>query len=615
MKKVTGVLPFIILSLYFTLGNMTGFRLPAMQILAVAGLVLMAIALYLRKRVSGMSAIDKGFLIFMALSAAAFLFFPRGPAEVIAEFNIGFFYLVLFAVTALPVLISKRYFTDYFAKETTPEVVWETDIFRTINRHLTWTWVVIFAVSAFVTTIPALLFPAGGPLTGLLFQVILPTLFMVGVGIPMNRMYPRYYQRKKGLDPSRTAEGGHPGGSALIGQITNKPQQEEKMSTQPRVMAINGSPHGAVGNTSQMIRMIGEGLSREGIVLEEIFLTDKEIAYCIGCAVCLEKGKCWRKDDHAGITDALFSADGIILASPVYFKHVTAQMKTFIDRSLAFGHKPRGSSKPGLAVTVSSGLADTATAHYLEDMLRVYGAFSLGALIAIGTGPGGFLGKEAVEARAQDLARDLARAIKEKKRYPVTGADLYAYLFMRDLVTREKDFMQDDYQYWQNTGILDGFEAYVQQRYTRASYDPEIRKEWIRSLIREENTPKTGAKATSAVSPTHPVRPAAAAGCHELLKMMPLGFRSDTAPGLNAVYQFEISGSETFSAYLRIADNRCTFHEGSHEKPDVLIKAPAEVWLAVSQGALDGQSAFMSGKYRAEGNVGLLLKLKTLFPV
>jgi multimeric flavodoxin WrbA/putative sterol carrier protein len=376
-------------------------------------------------------------------------------------------------------------------------------------------------------------------------------------------------------------------------------------------VAINGSPHGAIGNTSQMIRMIGEGLAREGIVLEEIFLTDKAIAYCIGCAVCLEKGKCWRKDDHAGITDALFAADGIILASPVYFKHITAQMKTFIDRSLAFGHKPRGASKPGLAVTVSAGLADTATARYLEDMLRIYGAFSLGALVAIGTSPGGFLGKEAVEARAQDLARDLARAIKEKKRYPVTGDDLYAYLFMRDLVTREKDFMRDDYQYWQKAGILDGFETYANQRFTPATYDPETRKEWIRSLIKEENIGKTEAKAAS----VSPAGPAAAVSCYELIKMMPLGFRSEAAPGLNAVYQFEISGSETFSAYLRIADDRCTFHEGSHEKPDVLIKAPAEVWLAVSQGAMDGQSAFLSGKYRVEGNVGLLLKLKTLFPV
>ncbi|MBU4372417.1 MAG: NAD(P)H-dependent oxidoreductase [Proteobacteria bacterium] len=613
MKKITGVLPFIILSIYFTLGNMTGFHIPAMRALSVAGLMLMTIALYLRKRISGLSAIDRGILIFMALSTAVFLFFPQGPAEVIAEFNIGLFYLVLFAVSALPALILKRHFTEYYARKTTPEAVWETDIFKTINRHLTWAWVAIFAISAFMTIIPALFFPAGGTLAGLLFQVGLPTLLMVGIGIPLNKMYPRYYQRKLGLDSLGTAEGGHSVGSALTEKTTNKPKQEEKMTDQLRVVAINGSPHGAIGNTSQMIRMIGEGLSREGIVLEEILLTDKAIAYCIGCAVCLEKGKCWRKDDHAGITDALFAADGIILASPVYFKHVTAQMKAFIDRSLAFGHKPRGATKPGLAVTVSAGLADTSTAHYIEGMLRIYGAFSLGALVAIGTGPGGFLGKEAVEVRAQDLARELAGAIKEKKRYPVTGDDLHAYLFMRDLVTREKDFMCDDYLYWQNAGILDGFEAYANQRFTPAAYDPEMRKEWIRGLIKEEKAGKTGEKAMSA-SPTHPAGPAAASSCYELLKMMPLGFRGEAVPGLNAVYQFEISGSETFSAYLRIADDRCTFHEGSHEKPDVLIRAPAEVWLAISQGALDGQGAFMSGKYRVEGNVGLLLKLKTLFP-
>jgi multimeric flavodoxin WrbA/putative sterol carrier protein len=603
MKNLSRIAPFIILSIYFTLGNLSGFRLPAMQVLAVAGLLLMAIALYLRNRASGLSAIDTGFLIFLAFSAAAFLFFPRDPGAVIAEFSISFFYLVLFAVAVLPALFAKRYFTTYFAKKTTPEAVWETDIFQTINRHLTWAWAAIFALSAFVTVIPRLFFPAGDPLTGLLSQMVVPALLMVGIGIPLNRMYPRHYQRKMGLAPVMSA----------AEQTANKPQQEGKMADRFRVVAINGSPHSAIGNTSQMIRMIGEGLSREGVVLEEIFLTDKAIAYCIGCAVCLEKGKCWRKDDHAGITDALFAADGIILASPVYFKHVTAQMKTFIDRSLAFGHKPRRASKPGLAVTVSAGLADTATARYLEDMLRIYGAFSLGALVAIGVNMGGFLGKESVEAKAQDLARDLARAIKEKKRYPVTGDDLYAYLFMRDLVTREKDFMRDDYQYWQNAGILDGFEAYVQQRFTPVSYDPETRKEWIKGLIREESAGKTGAKAPSDTSPASHAGPAAAMSCHELLKMMPLGFRSEAAPGLKAIYQFEISGAETFNAYLVIADDHCTFHEGSHGKPDVVIKSPAEVWLAISQGTLDGQKAFLSGKYRVEGNVGLLLKLKALF--
>lgn len=213
MKRFSGILPLVVLSSYFTLGSMAGFRLPAMRIPAVAGLILMAVALYLRRQVSGLSPIDRGFLIFMALSAAAFLFLPQGAAEVIAAMSIGLLYLVLFAVAALPALISKRYFTVYFAKKTTPAAVWETDIFKAINRHLTWAWAAIFAVSTFSAVIPALFFPAGGLLTGMLFQGVLPTLFMVGIGIPLSRMYPRYYQQKRGLDPSAPTNGGHPGGS------------------------------------------------------------------------------------------------------------------------------------------------------------------------------------------------------------------------------------------------------------------------------------------------------------------------------------------------------------------------------------------------------------------
>jgi len=68
MKSLARIAPFLILSAYFTVGNLVGFRLPAMRVPAVAGLALMAVALYQRKRTSGLSAIDKGFLIFLALN-------------------------------------------------------------------------------------------------------------------------------------------------------------------------------------------------------------------------------------------------------------------------------------------------------------------------------------------------------------------------------------------------------------------------------------------------------------------------------------------------------------------------------------------------------------------
>jgi multimeric flavodoxin WrbA/putative sterol carrier protein len=611
MKRLHSILPPIILTVYATVGNMSHFSLSVMRPLSVFALVLMLLVLHRKRKADGLSAIENGFALYTAFSVAAFWGFPQSLARVAATFPTGTLYAFLCGTVALPAFFAKRYFTVYFAKKSTPEAVWGTSVFGAINRNMTWAWAVIFAVSAGITAIPYLLSMPESTFANIVFQLILPGALMLGVGVALNRRYPEYYQRKMGIEPMQST------GTVTMPESsveTEKPYvEEENMSDQLKVVAINGSPHGAIGNTSQMIRMIGEALSVHGIVLEEIILADKKIEYCIGCAVCLEKSRCWRQDDHARITDKLLAADGAILASPVYFKHVTAQMKTFIDRSLGLGHKPRGAWKPGLAVSVSAGMAETSTAHYLAGVLGAYGAFSVGTLTAIATGPGGFLGKDLVEARAKDLARDLSVAIKEKRRYPATDENLFFYLFMRDLVTREKDFMRDDYAHWQNQGFMEGFLAYIQQQFAVSPYDPALRKEWLKGMMKEEKAKTKGEAAGQDAAPAHAGGPTSARTCLELLKMMPLGFKSEAATGLSAVYQFVITGAEEFTAHLKIADGRCTYHDGPSDKPDVTIKSPAEVWLAISRGEMDGQSAFMSGKYTVEGDLTLLLKLKSLF--
>jgi putative sterol carrier protein len=96
--------------------------------------------------------------------------------------------------------------------------------------------------------------------------------------------------------------------------------------------------------------------------------------------------------------------------------------------------------------------------------------------------------------------------------------------------------------------------------------------------------------------------------------MMSLSFKASAAGTLEAVYQFEVSGDENFIAHLAIADGRCVHHDGPAEKPNVIIKTLADVWLKISKGELNGQKAFMDGRYKVEGDVTLLLKLKSLFP-
>ncbi len=95
--------------------------------------------------------------------------------------------------------------------------------------------------------------------------------------------------------------------------------------------------------------------------------------------------------------------------------------------------------------------------------------------------------------------------------------------------------------------------------------------------------------------------------------MMPLAFNAGAADGLKAVYQFEIHGEEEFTGHLRITDGACTYHEGLADKPNLVIKTPADVWLKISRGELNGQQAFMDGRYKVEGDMNLLIKMNRLF--
>ena len=378
------------------------------------------------------------------------------------------------------------------------------------------------------------------------------------------------------------------------------------MTKQYRVVAVNGSPHEGFGNTSQMLAMLGENLAREGLKLEEISLSQYQIGFCTGCATCLETGSCWVRDDYNSVVRTVLEADAVILASPVYFFNVTAQMKVFLDRSLGYGHRPRGDWKHGLSLSVSAGYGETWVADYLGRVLRTFGAFPVGKFTAIAVGPGEFLGREAVAARAADLARDLAIAVKEGRRYPATDQDLAYWQFMSNLIKENRDFVAADYEHWQELGLFKSFEAYVGQSRSTAEMGviPPTERRGPRPAAAEAASPAaTQAKA-------QPGEPATA---RELLEMMPRYLNPAAAQGLTATYQFDVSGSETFTVHLVIADGQATFHEGPADKPSITIKTPAEVWLAIARKELDGTSAFLSGQFRIQGDLGLLVKLKTLF--
>lgn len=102
-----------------------------------------------------------------------------------------------------------------------------------------------------------------------------------------------------------------------------------------RVLVLSGSPRKG-GNSDLLCDRFAEGARDAGHEAEKVFLRDKKIRYCLGCLACEEHGgRCAHKDDMAGILAKMLAADVIVMATPVYFYSMDAQLKTLIDRTYA----------------------------------------------------------------------------------------------------------------------------------------------------------------------------------------------------------------------------------------------------------------------------------------
>lgn len=101
-----------------------------------------------------------------------------------------------------------------------------------------------------------------------------------------------------------------------------------------KVLILSGSPR-KNGNSDLLCDEFMKGASEAGHEVEKIRVQEKNIGYCMACYACRGTGNCAIKDDMADILQKMIDCDVMVLASPVYFYSIDAQLKTVIDRSVA----------------------------------------------------------------------------------------------------------------------------------------------------------------------------------------------------------------------------------------------------------------------------------------
>jgi len=99
------------------------------------------------------------------------------------------------------------------------------------------------------------------------------------------------------------------------------------------ILILSSSPRKG-GNSDALCGEFAKGALEASATVETIRVADKKIKYCTACYACRDSGKCVQKDDMSGILDKMVGADAIVLATPVYFYSMCAQMKALIDRTV-----------------------------------------------------------------------------------------------------------------------------------------------------------------------------------------------------------------------------------------------------------------------------------------
>ena len=665
---ITSFVPVIVFKVIARVGDAT---LSQAKMATVAGLILAGTQFILSKRlIKHTTYLEKTFLGFLGFGTIWVYLTPVHVSSLFVDHSTTLLYFALFLTTFIPQLFGYDPFTYAIAKQMTPETVWKTPYFRTINLHLTYFWSMIFITNFFLSWLGN-----GKPL----YSIILPLIIILGIGLPVVKIYPKYYLRRQftsqSVDPSlipgtakelilrmpmgfrREAAGdlkaeiqfdlsGEGGVKGVLSISEGKCSFREETSSSPtlticspanvwlkiarqeinraqalmdglyevggdmnllmkmgdlfrppakakeedltqkgekkmKILAIQGSPRPKASNTDILLQEFLKGAQSQGAETETVYLKEKEIHSCIGCYTCWAKtpGVCVFNDDMPGLLEKVQICDILVYATPLYNFNVTALLKAFQERLLPlldphlikmgeiYRHPQRYKMNRKMVLISTCGFPEVSHFDALRHVFRHIEGNGQTPLVGELLMPGGELlkqhgMKENVQGVLQAAYRAGIEVIRDGRVSKETEMEIQKPLVPPDALAEMANLWWDSHL----EGITQG--------------------KPVQGKIEDMRLLLTG---------------------------MAVSFNSQAAGDLKATIQFEVTGKQTGDWFLSIENGKCAYHEGKANSSNVTIKTPSEVWLAIANGEMDGQQAFMEGKYTATGDMSFLMRMRSLF--
>jgi multimeric flavodoxin WrbA len=346
-----------------------------------------------------------------------------------------------------------------------------------------------------------------------------------------------------------------------------------------KVLALNSSPRaGGQSKTELLLTHFVSGMKRAGADVEVVNLRQKKISFCTGCYTCWTKtpGVCVHRDEMAlELFPKWRESDLAVYASPLYHFLVNAQMKAFIERTLpslmpylkpngeTTTHPLRGKRPESVLISVA-GFPEMSNFDQLSFWAKK--VFGKGLLAEIY--------RPAAEALTNSWKlEDILNAMEQ------AGEDII-----------------------NSKGVAAPTLALIEQPLTDPATMAATANLMWQALIDRKMTPAEAAH-NGHIAP----RPGS---IETFMAMLNFAFNPVKAADKNGTLQFNFNGSGAGSCFFVMDKGKCAAFLGRADAPDCTIESPFEVWADIIEGKTDGGQALMDGKYKANGDISLLMVWK-----
>jgi len=355
-----------------------------------------------------------------------------------------------------------------------------------------------------------------------------------------------------------------------------------------KAVVIFGSPRNKKSASYHLGDNFSKGLRRAGVNVEEIMLVKHKINHCIGCYTCWTKtpGKCITRDDMDILLPKLQDTDLIVLATPLYIYSVPGIVKDFLDRMIPLaepflidedgvtGHPMREKLKRQKAFLISvAGFPELSHFDALVAMCKkLYRKNYIGEILVSGAEP---MSKDAFQKGYENLYRTIEQAGFEVAKNGTVSEETQKAILDQSMITGNgiKVYRKMANKYWESLQTKD---------YSQV----EIKTTKAKPLKMSDK------------------------GMAAFFVGMANLYDPKGVPGLKAIIQFNLDDDYY---HLLIDGNKCTAFEGTHPEPSLTIISPADIWLKISMGEIDGAQGLIKGLYKVDGDMALLMKMQSMF--